>query len=138
MSIGDIAHIIEATIAAIGLVLAVVVFVRKDRSQTINRLAKQIIAYYAEEQEAIAIIQGKKPLPANTNIQSVRTIKMTLRERAEVACGIYPNMTEKEALKYTYTRRKCLCECILDCIKRIKKCIQRIKNKNNNTKTHQS
>lgn len=105
MPIEDIAHIIEALIAALGFFFAVYVYVRRERKKIIKKLAKQIAAYYVEEQEAIAIIQGKKNLPDNLNKESARSIKLELRSRAQDnsdSYGEYPNMTAKEVRRYIY------------------------------------
>lgn len=123
MPIEGIAHIIEALIAALGFFLAVYVFVRREKDKTIEKLAKQIAAYYVEEQEAIAIIQGKKTLPENLNKESARSIKLELRSRAQNnpdSYGEYPNMTAKEVRRYVYWMGKePLCKRIRNCLRRL-------------------
>lgn len=80
-----------------GLLLAWLTYCKEVKSRLIVKLAKQVIAYYSLEQEAVKEIQTMKD-------ENAKTIKMRLREAAkknvENIESEYPSMTAKGARKY--------------------------------------
>ena len=79
------------------MLLAWLTYCKEVKSRLIVKLAKQVIAYYSLEQEAVKEIQTMKD-------ENAKTIKMRLREAAkknvENIESEYPSMTAKGARKY--------------------------------------
>lgn len=82
-----------------GLLLAWYTYCKEVKNKLVVKLAKQLIAYYSLEQEAVKEIQSF------TN-ENTKTIKIRLREAAkknnENLESEYPSMTAKAARKYVY------------------------------------
>lgn len=80
-----------------GLLLAWYTYCREVKNSLIVKLARQVIAYYSLEQEAVKEIQAK------TN-ENAKTIKIRLREAAKKSKenleSEYPSMTAKAARKH--------------------------------------
>ena len=81
-----------------GFLLAWYVYHKEKKDKNISLLAKQVIAYYSLEQEAVKEIQKYNPS------ESAKTIKIRLRtaakENKENLEQIYPSMTAKGARRY--------------------------------------
>ena len=91
-----IATLLETLIAVTGIILAVIFYVRQNKDKKLKALAKQICAYYAEEQEAIKWI-------AELTGDGNKKIQTELRNRAkenEFSNGERPDMTSNGAGKY--------------------------------------
>jgi NADH:ubiquinone oxidoreductase subunit 5 (subunit L)/multisubunit Na+/H+ antiporter MnhA subunit len=88
---------INLILTIIGFLLAWYTYCREVKNELVVKLAKQVIAYYSLEQEAIKEIQ-------KTSQESAKTIKVRLRNAAkynqENLEGEYPSMTAKAARKY--------------------------------------
>lgn len=80
-----------------GFLFAWYTYCREVKNKLVEKLAKQVIAFYSLEQEAIKEIQ-------KTSGDSTKTIKLKLRNAAKSNCenleGVYPSMTAKAARKY--------------------------------------
>lgn len=88
---------INLILTIIGFLFAWYTYCKEVKSKLVVRLAKQVIAYYSLEQEAIKEIQKMSQ-------ESTKTIKVRLRNAAkcnqENLEDEYPSMTAKAARKY--------------------------------------
>lgn len=83
-----IKELIITLIGCASLVLCVWIWCRQQKDETIKKLARQIIAYNAEEKIAIAEISKL------SGDSRTKTIMSNLREQAEKQCGERPTYTE--------------------------------------------
>lgn len=80
-----------------GVVLAFWIFLRDKRRDTIKTLADQVIAYYALEQEYLAVMQNQKEKPT----QSIQTeMRKRAMENEKNTNMVYPDMTPSKARSY--------------------------------------
>lgn len=88
---------INTILTIVGFLFAWWTYCKEVKNKHVERLAKQVIAFYSLEQKAIKEI--KKYSHDNT-----KTIKVRLRNAAKSNCenleGEYPSMTAKAARKY--------------------------------------
>jgi len=92
-----IIRLLELFLSIAGIVIPLIVVINEWRDKKRRKLAKQVIAYYYVQEEAVNTI-------AQFKSQSPITIKKQLREKAQNNSdnkyAIYPDMTPKEAEKY--------------------------------------
>ena len=90
---------INFIITIVSVLFAWFTYCREVKNHLIVKLAKQVIAYYSLEQEAIKEIQSLSKVKENA-----KTIKIRLRDAAktnkENLENEYPSMTAKTARKY--------------------------------------
>lgn len=88
---------IELLIAVASILFAWFIYCKNVKAKTIEKLSKQVIAYYCLEEEAISEIKS------HTN-ENEKTIKMRLREKAQKNNDNfereYPSMTAKQSRNY--------------------------------------
>lgn len=96
-NLSSIMSLLGIIIASFGLVIAVHEYVKSKRNKIFRLFVDQIIAYYAEEQEAIKWIKELSP-------KEIPKLQEKLRKRAQendINHGrVYPNMTPKKAESY--------------------------------------
>lgn len=88
--------IISALVGAVGLVFTVWVYCTQQKDRNTKYLAKQVMAYYAEEQEAMKWIVSLTGMNA-------KTVQTELRKRAEdnpTNEGGRPTMASTAAKKF--------------------------------------
>lgn len=96
MTIQDYKDIMELVISALGVVIPLVILIKEHYAQKRRELAKQVIAYYCLQEEAIAWIKTLAP--------KEKKIKEKLRKRAQNHVDnvhrTYPSMALREASEY--------------------------------------
>lgn len=96
-NIGLIITFLSFAITLTAFLFALWLYLRDKRNKIINNLAKQVMGYYSEEQEAMTEI-------ARLTNKSCATIQKQLRTQAmsngNNSYNVYPKMTAKETEKY--------------------------------------
>ncbi len=96
LTINDIKDILELIISVLGVIIPLCILIKEHFDKKRTKLAKQVIAYYCLQEEAVKWIQELSP--------NEKKVKEELRNRAENNEAnnqrIRPTMAVKEAEKY--------------------------------------
>lgn len=75
-NINSIVTLLSIILACASIIITILIYCRRFKDEQLKELARQIIAYYAEEQEAIKWIQS------TGDSRAPKTIQTELRDRA--------------------------------------------------------
>ena len=90
-------HHLDLILTIAGILFAWYIYMKEEKDSTIKKLAKQVIAYYCLEKEAIKIIHDKTQESEQTIQRKLRSLAVDNEDNRE---AVRPELTAAGARKY--------------------------------------